>query len=257
MTSSPIICIGQQPNGFFPKNFFVAKILTALHLQKQIGGKIVWFCHDSDNDYRETITHLTDRQTGKIARLNFTQNNKIQKKFSPLYAKRIPENWQIETSRKLPQYTSPEITKLFDSVKSDSSAGFCIRMYQKLNLLKNIEIVRSSDPQVRKHAIEIPDFFVDTVYEGEVVRARYKNTHLELHSGGDEFISISLPEFDKSKISPTRDTRFSWMQSVINCTHYILGEGERSYLNTENFPDVNFITRNSVHDPDMACTQIF
>ena len=29
MSNSPVICFGQQPNGFFPKRFFYAKVLTA------------------------------------------------------------------------------------------------------------------------------------------------------------------------------------------------------------------------------------
>ena len=51
----PIICFGQQPCGFFPKRFLFAKIITARRLQKEIGGEIVFFFHDSDHDPRETI----------------------------------------------------------------------------------------------------------------------------------------------------------------------------------------------------------
>jgi hypothetical protein len=51
-TSSPIICFGQQPCGFFPKRYLIAKINTARALQEKIGGKIVFFYHDSDADYR-------------------------------------------------------------------------------------------------------------------------------------------------------------------------------------------------------------
>jgi len=32
------------------------------------------------------------------------------------------------------------------------------------------------------------------------------------------------------------------MQSVINCTHYIYGEGEKEYLNTAPFPELNLLT---------------
>ena len=80
--TDPIICFGQQPCGFFPKRFLVAKIHTARALQNDIGGRIVFFYHDSDADYRETITIMNDRQTGAEVRLNFTQENKIQKKFN-------------------------------------------------------------------------------------------------------------------------------------------------------------------------------
>jgi hypothetical protein len=62
--SEPVICFGQQPCGFFPKRFLVAKLTAARRLRERIGGRIVWFFHDSDHDYRETTTPLRDRQTG-------------------------------------------------------------------------------------------------------------------------------------------------------------------------------------------------
>ncbi len=59
----PIICFGQQPCGFFPKRFLFAKILAARRLQKEIGGEIVFFFHDSDHDPRETITIVRDQNS--------------------------------------------------------------------------------------------------------------------------------------------------------------------------------------------------
>ncbi|HMF46719.1 MAG TPA: hypothetical protein VKE29_08600, partial [Candidatus Udaeobacter sp.] len=85
----PIICFGQQPCGFFPKRFLFAKIVTARRLQKEIGGEIVFFCHDSDHDPRETSTVLRDQHSDKEVALNFQFENRIQKQFSPLYAKRV------------------------------------------------------------------------------------------------------------------------------------------------------------------------
>ena len=61
--TTPIICFGQQPCGFFPKRFLVAKIRTGLRLQSEIGGEIVFFFHDSDHDPRETRTILRHRRT--------------------------------------------------------------------------------------------------------------------------------------------------------------------------------------------------
>nr|MDQ2660188.1 S1 RNA-binding domain-containing protein [Verrucomicrobiota bacterium] len=91
--SSPVICFGQQPCGFFPRRFLYAKFQTARRLQEEIGGEIVFFYHDSDHDPRETTTILHERHTGKLQRLNFTFANQIQKQFSPLYAKRVtPES---------------------------------------------------------------------------------------------------------------------------------------------------------------------
>jgi len=37
MSTAPVICFGQQPCGFFPKRFLVAKILTARRLQSELG----------------------------------------------------------------------------------------------------------------------------------------------------------------------------------------------------------------------------
>ena len=60
---SPVICFGQQPCGFFPRRFLYSKIQTARRLQAELGGEIVFFCHDSDHDPRETQTTLRDRHT--------------------------------------------------------------------------------------------------------------------------------------------------------------------------------------------------
>ena len=85
MSNAPIICFGQQPCGFFPKRFLAAKIQTARRLQKEIGGEIVFFYHDSDHDPRETKTVLRHRKTNEPAVLNFAFANKTQRKFSPLF----------------------------------------------------------------------------------------------------------------------------------------------------------------------------
>ncbi len=95
--SAPVICFGQQPCGFFPKRFLVAKIQTARRLQQQIGGEIVFFFHDSDHDPRETKTILRHRKTNEPAVLNFAFTNKIQRKFSPLHFKKIAAGWQEKT----------------------------------------------------------------------------------------------------------------------------------------------------------------
>ena len=89
MASAPVICFGQQPCGFFPRRFLVAKVRTARRVQAEIGGEIVFFCHDSDHDPRETRTILRHRKTGLPAQLNFSFENRLQRKFSPLYLKRI------------------------------------------------------------------------------------------------------------------------------------------------------------------------
>ena len=101
MTSAPVICFGQQPCGFFPKRFLVAKVRTARRLQSELGGEIVFFCHDSDHDPRETRTTLRHRKTGEPAQLNFTFENRLQRKFSPLFLKRVPADWPGRTALQL------------------------------------------------------------------------------------------------------------------------------------------------------------
>src|SRR6201989_1181742 len=104
--SAPIICRAQQPCVFLPKRFVYSKIVTARRLQREIGGEIVFFFHDSDHDPRETTTILPER-TGGQRPFNFEFANKIQKQFSPLYAKRIAVDWQSKVARQLPNYVAP------------------------------------------------------------------------------------------------------------------------------------------------------
>ena len=254
------ICFGQQPNGFFPKRFLVAKINTAKKLQKEIGGKIVFFYHDSDADYRETITQLRDRSTGAEVRLNFTQENKVQKKFSPLYQKRIPAEWKEETLKQLPRFMDKNLMDIFESINAKTAADFCLDMYQKLGLLDGIEVVRSSDKDFREKAMELSgEYYADIPYQGEIVRAKIPDLALSpkpsalLHEGGGKLISIPLPEkIEKWQKNPGRDKRFAWMNSVIGCTHYIWGAGEQNYLDTQVAPGVKFIDREEISDSSFA-----
>src|SRR5256885_15652359 len=131
----PITCFGQQPCGFFPKRFLFAKILTARRLQKEIGGEIVFFFHDSDHDPRETVTILRERNSGREHNVNFRFVNQIQKQFSPLYAKRILPDWQNKLTRQLPNYVEPRLVDMFKTVDNDNAADFCLEMYLRMELL--------------------------------------------------------------------------------------------------------------------------
>lgn len=244
--SSPVICFGQQPCGIFPNRFVFSKIKTARRLQSKIGGRIVFFLHDSDHDFRETCVSLVNRHTGKTERINFEFVNKIQKLYSPLYCKSIKPGWKEKTRRCLPNLVAPELVEIFDSVESSNVAEFCIEMYQKMGLLGGIEIVRSSDPELREKAIKVNDYFLDTPYEGEIVRARHREEGYCLFKGGGKFIPIEVPVVRKSMISPARDTRLRWMQSVVHCTHYIAGEGEIQYLNQSDAPEIEFVKRDFI-----------
>jgi hypothetical protein len=248
----PIICFGQQPCGFFPKRFLYAKIKTARRLRAEIGGEIVFFFHDSDHDYRETITALCERHTGREDALNFQFVNKIQKQFSPLYAKRILPEWQKKLARQLPNYVASELVDHFKAVEASNVAEFCRDMYARMGLLDGIRVERSSDPDFRKRATQIDDYFVDVSWEDEIVRARFRDGKLLLHKGADRHLELPVQEFGATQISPTRDTRLRWMQSVIGCTHYVAGAGERQYLNEADAPGVTFVQRDDIADSNRA-----
>ena len=252
----PIICFGQQPCGFFPKRFLVAKISTARRLQKEIGGEIVFFLHDSDHDPRETITILRDRNSNQEVALNFQFENRIQKLFSPLYAKRVLPDWREKTERQLPNYVKPSLVEYFKETKSSNVGDFCLEMYKRMGLLEGLRVDRSSAPEFRARALAVPDYFVDERYEGEIVRARYRDGKLLLHKGGDRFLEIPGGEFGPKQISPTRDTRFRWMQSVIRCTHYVAGASEQHYINKDDAPEVKFIVRDEISDSGKAYTEL-
>lgn len=252
--AEPIICFGQQPCGFFPKRFLWAKILTARRLQREIGGEIVFFFHDSDHDHRETATVLRESHTGREQSLNFQFVNKLQKEFSPLYAKRLVPDWQAKVARQLPNYVGPDLVEHFKTVQAATAADFCRDMYARMGLLEGIRLERSSDPAFRQRASAIDDYFVDVTWEGETVRARHREGKLLLHKGADRYIELPPQSFTAVQISPTRDTRLPWMQSVIHCTHYVAGAGERAYLNEADAPGVIFVQREEISDSNHAYT---
>jgi len=252
----PIICFGQQPCGFFPKRFLFAKILAARRLQKEIGGEIVFFFHDSDHDPRETITILRDRNSNQEVALNFQFENRIQRQFSPLYAKCVLPEWQEKTARQLPNYVGQSLVTQFKEIKCSNIADFCLEMYRRMGLLEGVRVERSGAADFRARAVAVSDYFVDQRYEGEIVRARYRDGKLLLHKGGDRFLEIPGREFGPEQISPTRDTRFHWMQSVIRCTHYVAGASEQYYINKADAPMVKFIKRDEISDFDRAYTEL-
>ena len=256
MSAEPIIAFGQQPCGFFPRRFLVAKIHTARRLQARMGGRIVFFCHDSDHDPRETRTILRHRATGEPAPLNFAVASKLQRKFSPLYVKRIAPEWHGKTLLQLPNYVDGRLIDLFRKTSAETVADFCLEMYRRMGLLDDIHVARSSDAALRRRACEVSEFFVDVPYEGEIVRARVRDGALHLHAGGDSYVTLSATGFAKEQISPARDTRLRWMQSVLGCTHYVAGAGEQAYLRQDEAPDITFVRRDQIDRSDEAYTEL-
>ncbi len=251
--NKPVIAFGQQPCGLFPRRFLVAKIATARRLQQEIGGEIVFFCHDSDHDPRETRMTLRHRKTGAVAQVNFAFENQLQRRYSPLHLKRIAAGWHANTARQLPAYVDAPLVEAFKAVSGATNvADFCLEMYRRLGLLEGVRVVRSSDPAVRAAACAVDDFFVDVPHEGEIVRARCQGDTLRLHEGGGHFIDLPVVPFTKAQISPTRDTRLRWMQSVIHCTHYVAGASEQDYLHRDEAPEIQYITRDPIDRSDEA-----
>ncbi len=250
--NSPVICFGQQPCGFFPRRFLYAKFVTARRLQQQIGGEIVFFYHDSDHDPRETQTTLRHLRTGEPQTLNFTFANKLQRKFAPLFAKKIPADWQSNMARTLGAFVSPRALEAFRAVRADNVADFCLEMNRAQGLLDGVRVVRSGDRAVREAACAITECFVDVPHEGELVRARLLDGALKLHEGGSSYVTLPAQPFAKHQISPTRDSRLRWMQSVIGCTHYICGAGEQAYLNVADAPEITFVPRDAIDRSDEA-----
>lgn len=241
-----IICLGQQPCGFLPKRFLVAKLTTARRLQQELGGRLVLFYHDSDHDHRETRTSLRDRR-GRLEHLNFAVADKLERKYTPLYLKPIAAGWQEKMARRLPRF-APDLVDLFLSIQSTRVADFCLEMYQGLGLLEGVEVVRSSDPSVRRAAVPVSDYYADLPYQGRVVRARAWAGGYRLHQGGEAYLPVPADGVGPEQLSPTRDSRLVWMQSVVGCTHYVAGASEVIYLDRTQTPEVTFIERDFIED---------
>jgi hypothetical protein len=256
MTQAPIICFGQQPCGFFPRRFLFAKVKTARRLQAEIGGEIVFFYHDSDQDPRETNTILHPRKAGLPVRLNFAFANRIQRKHSPLYLKRVLADWQAKTALQLRHFVDHQWIQAFNDTPPTNVATFCLDMYRKMGLLEGIRIARSSDPAFRRAACDVSDFFVDVPYSGEIVRARFTGDTLKLHEGGDVYVTLPPCAFTKEQISPARDGRYKWMQSVLHCTHYVAGASEQHYLRRDDAPEITVVNRDPIERADEAYTEL-
>jgi hypothetical protein len=254
--TSPVICFGQQPCGFFPRRYLYSKIATALRLRSEIGGEVVFFCHDSDHDFRETRTTLRHRKTGEPLQLNFAFENQVQRKFSPLYLKRIRADWHDRTADQIRGYVDPRWVEAFRAAGAAYVADFCMEMYRRMGLLEGVRVARSSDPDFRRAACDVDDCYVDVPYEGEVVRARVIGGRPRLYKGGDQYVELPDVPFTREQISPTRDTRLRWMQSVIRCTHYVAGASEQDYLRKDDAPEIAYLVRDTIERPDEAYVEL-
>jgi hypothetical protein len=184
--------------------------------------------------------------------LNFAFANRVQRKHSPLYLKRVQKDWQEKTALQLRHFVEPRWVEAFKNNTAPDAASFCLEMYRQMGLLEGVRVVRSSDPGLRRAACDIDDFYVDVPYSGETVRARFTPGALKLHEGGDVYVNLPPCTFNKEQISPSRDSRLLWMQSVLNCTHYIAGASEQDYLRKQDAPSVTFLNRDGIERSDEA-----
>jgi hypothetical protein len=179
----------------------------------------------------------------------------VQRKFTPLYRKRIPTGWREGIVRQLPAYVDAAAVRAVRECTEETIADFCLSIMRRMGLLEGVTVVRSSDPDVRSHACAVDDFFVDVPYEGEIVRARHHEGRLRLHSGGEQYITLPEQTWTPTQVSPSRDSRLVWMQSAIHCTHYVAGAGEQAYLHPEQTPEITFINRDVIDRSDEAWTE--
>jgi LmbE family N-acetylglucosaminyl deacetylase len=223
-------------------------MFTARRLQAEIGGEIVFFYHDSDHDPRETQTTLRNRQVRRAAHAQLHVREQAP-------AQVLPALRQAR-SRGLARQHGPPASGLRRPAGSTPSGGW---RRERGRLLPGD--VRADGPArggprralggpaFRRAACDVADFFVDVPHEGEIVRARFVDGALQLHEGGGSFVTLPPMPFDKSQISPARDSRLRWMQSVLHCTHYVAGAGEQAYLRREDAPEVTFVDRDPSTDP--------
>ena len=69
-------------------------------------------------------------------------------------------------------------------------------------------------------------------------------------------MTLPATAFAKEQISPSRDTRLRWMQSILRCTHYVTGAGEQAYLHQEEAPEITFVRRDQIDRSDEAYTDL-
>jgi hypothetical protein len=163
----------------------------------------------------------------------------------------FPIGTRVRRSRSR-RFVAPQWVEAFQGATTTDVASFCLDIYRDQGLLDGVRVVRSSDPGFRRQAVDVNDHFVDVPHQGETVRARFRDEALLLHEGGNAYVTLPRSLFTKEQISPSRDTRLKWMQSVIGCTHYIAGASEQAYLCRDDAPGVTFVPRDAIDRAEEA-----
>ena len=202
----PVICFGQQPCGFFPRRFLYAKIATARRLQAEIGGEIVFFCHDSDHDFRETRTTLRHRKTGEPpAQLRLRQPGaaEVLAALPQARARRLARQHRPPAAAPT---STPAWVEAFRGDPAANVADFCLEMYRRMGLLDGIRVARSSDPAFRRAACDVDDFFVDVPLRGRDRAGPVRGRRPQAAQGGRPVRRTSPPRRSPASRSARRAT---------------------------------------------------
>ncbi len=254
MTDAPVICFGQQPCGFLPRRFLFAKIQTALRLRDRIGGRIVFFYHDSDHDPRETQTILVEEKTGDEQRLNFQFANKTQKKFSPLYAKFIAPDWQTHHHPPAPQIPRPDRR----STRSNRSPRPTPPTSASTSTAPSDSSTASKSPGPATPPFARPPAPSTTISSTSNTKAKSSapddHPTTDSDSTGAATPTSTSPRKSGTNVrsAPPVTPASRWMQSVIHCTHYVAGAGEMDYLDTSQAPEIEFLRRDDISHASQA-----
>ena len=129
-------------------------------------------------------------------------------------------------------------------------------MYRHMGLLDDIRVVRSSDPDFRRAACDIPEFFVDVPHEGEIVRARFMDGALKLHEGGDSF--VTLPQTAFTKRADQSHARYAAALDAVGRALHALHcrRGRKGLSSPGETPEITFINRDPIDRSDEAYTEL-
>ena len=126
-------------------------------------ASIVYFCHDSDHDPRETRTILRHRKTGEPAQLNFAFDEQapaqVLAALPQAHRRRLARADRSGSSRTTS--TIPPI-ELFRKTSAATVADFCLEMYRGMGLLDGM----------RRRALERPGLPAARVQRGRLLRGR-------------------------------------------------------------------------------------
>jgi len=197
-------------------------------------------CHDSDHDPRETQTILRDRRTGAAVLLNFPFENKLQRKFSPLFLKRVPAGWRDHTARQLPVYVEEPWVDAFRTNPASTVAGFCSKWYQRMACSTASEsCARAIRPFAAPPAMSRTSLSTFLIKARSCARGRPPALGGCTRAARPTLISRS-PNLRRNRLAhPRHAPALDAIRGALH--HYVAGPGEQAYciprrLLTSSFP---------------------